>query len=114
MLPRQLFVRCYAKRTKGMWVAFCLDFALGAQADTLAEARKKLDEQIREYVHDALDGEDREHAEYLLRRRAPLSYWMEYWGIVALHKFASLVHRSRRPAEAAPFREILPMVPSVC
>lgn len=115
MRPNQLLVRCYAKRDGDLWVAFCLDFSLGAQANSLEEAKQKLDEQIREYVYDALAGEDREHAEYLLNRRAPLAYWLRYWGIRAAFKLSRMVTpHSSRQVNSKPFNEVLPMVPAVC
>jgi predicted RNase H-like HicB family nuclease len=113
MRPKQLFVRCYAKRDGNIWVAFCVDFSLGAQADTLEEAKRKLEDQIREYVHDALAGDDRQNAGYLLNRSAPLSFWLEYWAIRVAFKLARLVN-ARRPVQSKPFNEVLPMVPAVC
>jgi len=110
MLPRQRLVRCYAKRDCDLWVAFCLDFALAAQADTLDEAKRKLDGQIREYVHDALNGADRAHAGALLTRRAPLSFWLEYWQIragFALKKW----FRPGQQSRAFVFDERLPVIP---
>ncbi len=115
MRPKELLIRCYAKRDGNLWVAFCLDFSLGTQADTLDEAKRKLDEQIREYVHDALAGEDREHAEYMLNRRAPLSYWLQYWSIRAKFALARLLSPgSARQVNSKPFNEVLPVVPAVC
>jgi len=113
MRPKQLLVRCYAKRSGDLWVAFCLDFSLGAQADTHEEAKRKLDDQIKEYVHDVLAGTEREHAEYLLTRRAPLQFWLEYWAIKALFKLSRRLH-TRKPVESRPFKEVLPMVPAIC
>lgn len=115
MRPKQLLVRCYAKRDGGLWVAFCLDFSLGVQADTLEEAKQKLDDQIREYVHDALAGEDRKHAGDLLRRRAPMSFWLEYWGIRFMFAVTAFQRKNgRKNLSSKPFNEVLPMVPAVC
>jgi len=111
MHPRHLLVRCYAKRDADLWLAVCLDFALAAQADTLDEARHKLDAQIRDYLHDALAGTDRMHAGQLLARRAPLSFWMEYWALRAGYALKKMFRR-QRPGHAFPFSEVLPMVPA--
>ncbi len=63
-----LILRCYAKYDEGQWIAFCLDFDLAAQADTFEQAKTKLENMIKEYVFDALVGEDKEYAEQLLTR----------------------------------------------
>lgn len=72
-----LVVRCMAKREGNVWVAFCLDFSLAAQGDSLLEAKQKLAEQIVYYVDEAL--EDKEFGSQLLRRRAPFTQWIEYY-----------------------------------
>ncbi|WLA02773.1 type II toxin-antitoxin system HicB family antitoxin [Xanthomonas translucens] len=113
MRPKQLVVRCYAKLDGDVWVAFCVDFSLGAQADTLEEAKRKLDEQIKEYVYDALVGDDRQHAEYLLTRRAPISFWIEYYSIKTVYKLLRFMH-VRKQVQSRPFKEVLPMVPAIC
>lgn len=113
MRPNQLVLRCYAERHDDLWLAFCLDFSLGVQGDSLEEVRSKLESQIQEYVHDALVGEDRAHAEYLLTRRAPLSHWLTYWAIRIEGKLARMVHARRQP-EARPFHEVMPIAPAHC
>lgn len=60
MKPRDLMIRCLAMREGDHWVAICLPFDLAVQAATVQEARLKLDEQIRDYLVDALGGEDRQ------------------------------------------------------
>lgn len=121
MRPNDLFVRCYAERKGIHWQAFCIDFSLGAQGDSLAEVKAKLEAQIREYVFDALCGEDREHSEYLFARRAPLRFRLRYeyirvlCGLVRrLAKLAASHGASRRLREGShvPFREPVPLVPA--
>jgi len=106
--PPQLLLRCYAKRSGSLWLAFCLDFALGVQADTLADAQRKLENQIRDHLHAALNCGERDTAQYLLTRRAPLSFWLEYWyariAAALREKFSP-----GRPARTYPFRETLPI-----
>lgn len=113
MRPRQLLLRCYAERNGDLWVAYCLDFTLACQGDTLKEVKAKLDAQIRDYVYDALVGEDREHAEYLLTRRAPARYWLTYWYIRAVGVIARALHLARQPS-ARPFHEVMPVAPATC
>ncbi|CCE25706.1 conserved protein of unknown function [Methylotuvimicrobium alcaliphilum 20Z] len=78
MNPEQLIMKCYAEQEGDCWVAVCLNFNLAAQGDTYEEAKTKLESMIREYVHDALIGDDKPYAAQLLSRSAPLSLWLRY------------------------------------
>lgn len=105
MKRNRWLLRCYAEKKGKQWQAFCIDLCLAAQADTFAQAKKKLEAMIREYLHDALVGEDREFAEQLLDRRAPLKQRITYWKLRAL----SLVgiaseNLARAFSEAVPYR----------
>ncbi|MBS1169543.1 MAG: hypothetical protein H6R01_461 [Burkholderiaceae bacterium] len=79
MKPTNLILKIYGEKVEGQWVLVCLDFSLASQADTLEEAKKNLEDQIKEYVFDALIGEDREHARELMFRRAPIKYYIKWW-----------------------------------
>ena len=79
MNPKQLILRCYAKQEAGLWVAVCLDFTLAVQAETLPDAKRKLEEQIEFYVREALS--DKEYGGQLLSRSAPIPSWLEYYFI---------------------------------
>ncbi|WP_075575001.1 hypothetical protein [Lysobacter antibioticus] len=80
MSQKPNLVSCYFERDGDQWLGFCLDFTLVTQARSLEEAHRKLDSQIRDYVSDALVGQDRAYANQLLNRRAPLKYWAKfYW-----------------------------------
>lgn len=85
MIPSKLIVRGYVKRDGIQWVAVCIDLSLAAQADSMEAAKRKLMEQIKSYVTEAVTV-DAEHAEYLLNRRAPLSQLMEYYFIAMKEK----------------------------
>lgn len=113
MRPNQLLLRCFAEREDGLWVAYCLDLSLAAQADSLAEVKHKLDQQVREYVADALAGQDRKHATYLMTRRAPLGLWARYYFARLMVALNGLIH-SQVPREEKVFREPVPMVPAGC
>jgi hypothetical protein len=80
-LPTELglTVRCIVEPKNGQWQAFSLEFGLAAQADSREDAKRRLDLMIRSYVHDALVGEDREHAHELLTRRATWSVYFRYY-----------------------------------
>lgn len=100
------YVRCYAKRIDGQWVAVCIDLCLAAQADTYQEAKAKLEAQIQEYVYEALTI-DREHAQDLLNRKAPLANRIEYLLIRLAEWFRNRGTREQvcRPSRA--FEELI-------
>lgn len=78
MRPNDLVVRCYAEKDGELWIAVCIDYSLAAQGDTCEEARDKLQEQIVDYLMDAIAGDDQEHFEYLLTRKSPFSELAKY------------------------------------
>lgn len=107
MKPNSLLLHVYGERKKGQWTLMCLDFSLAVQSDNLVDAERLLKEQIEMYLRDATVGQDAEHAEILLKRRAPLKYWLMYY----LFRFRqSITHR--RNSHVAKSRPI-PMVPAV-
>lgn len=103
MKTSELVLRCYIKQTDSQWVAVCVDLCLAAQADTQAEARSRLEQQILSYVEEALTV-DREYASDLLNRKAPLYQRMEYFMILAAHK----IHLIKTGLGQA-FKTILPV-----
>lgn len=103
MNSNNLVLKCYAEQEDGVWVAVCLDFNLAAQADTLPEAKEKLEAMILSYVREALTI-DLDYADQLLTRRAPLSAWLRYY----LIKVCNLFHNHKH----AIFSEIMPMRPA--
>ncbi len=102
--PARLILRCYAEKEGNQWQAFCLDLGLAAQAASFDEAKHKLGHMIHEYVYDALAGEDKAHADTLLRRRASFGYWAKYYWYVFLCRIGS-IHREIRRL----FNEPLPL-----
>lgn len=107
MKTGDLMIRCLAVREGKQWVGICLPFDLAAQADTLPEMKAKMDEQIRHYLQDALAGQDRAHAGYLITRRAPLKYWLIY-------AFATVLDHGRKAANFRHFRTPVPLAPAYC
>ena len=99
--PQKLMLRCLALERSSYWVAMCIDLDLVAQADTAAQARKLLKDQIVTYVTDALTV-DEQHANVLLKRKAPLRYRLMYHGIKLLS-----AHKRNQTYEAA-----MPLVPA--
>jgi len=83
--PLNLVMRCIVLKRRGCWVAICVDLDLAVQADTHAQAKKLLSEQMRSYVEDSLTV-DAEHAPHLLTRKAPLAYIAMYYGIKWLNR----------------------------
>lgn len=70
-------LRCYAKKDGDVFVAVCIDLCLAAQGETIQEAVQKLDSQIEFYVTDVMENE-KEYAEQLLSRKAPLMQRLTY------------------------------------
>jgi hypothetical protein len=101
-LPRDLLLRCLAMERKSYWVAMCIDLDLTVQASTQSEAQQLLSEQISSYVGDAL-GQDLAHADYLLRRRAPLRF-------IVLYHLLSCVSATKRLRS---YRSPMPLIPAV-
>ena len=115
MRPNQLLLRCYARKQGRLWSAVCIDLSLAAQADSFEAARDKLDAQIREYLHDALVGEDRGSARMLLSRKAPLEQRLTYHMIGASQKLRAFFHTaSKERGERTQFDAPLPLVPVSC
>lgn len=77
--PVQLVVRCLAERRDNYWQIFSLEFGLAIQADTLPDAKRRLESAISSYVYDALVGDDREHARDLLNRKATWGVYLKYY-----------------------------------
>jgi hypothetical protein len=102
-----LVLRCYAEKFDHQWQAFCLDLNLAAQGDSFPDVHRKLDAMICEYVTDAVVGQDKEYAEQLLNRRAPLYFWWRYHWIRAQNKINRASMNVRKF-----FIETLPLTPN--
>lgn len=103
---QNLMLRCYANKDGDQWQAFCIDLCLAAQGDSFLEVKHKLDLMMTEYVYDALAGEDREFADQMLNRKAPLSQIATYHGIRIMHRiglFRDDLHKL--------FKEPIPLIP---
>ena len=102
MKTNQLFLRCFAEKKDGQWSAVCIDLCLAAQADTLKEVQRKMDEMVQSYVEDALFGVDQAHAFELLNRKPPLSLRFKYHFI----KAQVFLHETKKMFV---FQEMLPL-----
>lgn len=80
-MRREFSLRCYAQRQGDLYVAVCVDLSLAAQADTMDEVKRKLDEQISSYLEDLFKGDDRKHMRDLFPRRAPLRFVLRFYAI---------------------------------
>ncbi len=106
MKVANLVLRCYARYDEGQWVAICLDFDLAAQAENVEGAQAKLESMIKEYLFDALVGEDQAYAEPFLSRQAPLLEWLRYYFYLFRHHVMPVHHH-----DYYLFREPLPLTP---
>lgn len=86
MKPEELFFRCYARRiSSDHWYAHCIDLNIDAEAPSLVEVKKSLDNAIKGYIQTVLDTKDRESLSYLIRRPSQLRHRMTYFLILCLH-----------------------------
>lgn len=69
----------YGELREGQWTVMCLNFSLAVQAESLSEAKLKINQQVDMYLKDAIEGQDRAHARELLNRSAPAKYWLKYY-----------------------------------
>lgn len=102
--PGQMVLRCFAEQKGAVWQAFCLDINLAVQGESLHEVKLKLQNQIAEYLYDALAGEDRQYADQLLTRRAPASIWIRYYCLKAISQVIN-AHNGIREF----FNEVMPL-----
>jgi hypothetical protein len=108
MQPKNLILRCYAESKNGLWQAFCIDLCLAAQGDSFEEVRDKIHSQIFDYLDDVLCGEDREFADQLLNRKAPLSQIAKFHAFHTLGRFnnftGEFLNSFRRFTEVMPVK----------
>lgn len=106
-----MLVRCLIEHRHGVWQGFSLEYGLAIQGESAADVKRRLEAAIISYVHDALVGEDREHADSLLSRRAPLFAYARYYYYRALSRL-----RSGRDGsdEHKAYREPLALEPRLC
>ena len=71
-------IRCMIANKKDLWVAMSLDFGLSVQANSKKEAISKLNEQIKEYIDEAIN-EDKAFQNKLLKRKGPISWFILYY-----------------------------------
>jgi hypothetical protein len=107
MKTLDLILHCFAEQKGDQWQAFCLELALAAQADTLEEALRKLDDMICSYVEDATVGADRAFGADLLSRGVPFLDWIKYY-------FYAARKRLLPRGISQQFREVLPLHPGKC
>lgn len=111
MKAKELILRCFVKQDGNQWVAVCIDLCLAAQADSLSDAKTKLESMVHSYLEDAF-GRDNQYADQLLSRKAPLSQVMYYHWLKLKMKLMPNVTVSRkqvcRNSEIA-FSEVMPL-----
>jgi hypothetical protein len=76
------------------YLAMCLDYDLVTQGETMEEAYSKLEEQINSCVQSAMRIDNGRHARYLLNRKAPLIYWLQFFATKCFRSTASTFSKS--------------------
>lgn len=110
MKPNNLLLRCYAYRAEdGQWYAVCLDLCLAVQGEKYSDVKRRLHDQIADYVREAVTV-DSKHAEYLLSRKAPLSQFLHYYWI-KLNLALEASKLKLRDGMGRLFTETLPLTP---
>jgi hypothetical protein len=104
-----IFVRCLIERVGDQWQGFSLEYGLAVQGASRADVQTRLERVILSYVHDALVGEDRKHANELLSRRATARVYLRYY----VARILSLILRGKDDSSKA-YREPLALEPRLC
>ena len=84
MKPKDLILRCYGYKRGDKWYGVCLDLNLATEEDSLNELKRTLNLMIFSYIETVCDTDDKASIPYLLRRRAPISDWVQYYYIIIL------------------------------
>lgn len=108
MRPNDLVLRCYAEKVDGQWQAFCIDLNLAAQGDSLEDVSERLERMVGSYLYDVFEGDDREHAEDLFPRRAPIGFIARYYVVKARNALRRKFAPSARPRVALAFKKFAP------
>ncbi|WP_394239846.1 hypothetical protein [Vibrio astriarenae] len=87
-----MVIRCLVKREGELFVAMSLEFGLAAQANSLDEAKSKLEAQVDEYLEDAYTV-DSAYRKQLLSRKGPKSWFVIYHIVKAAHSIRGLRDR---------------------
>lgn len=107
MRIEQLTLRCFGEQKGDQWTVVCIDLCLAAQSSSFEKAKAKLESQIKEYLFDALVGEDKAHAGQLLLRKAPLSLRAKYHYIGIVNRLLS----AKDHMQSILFTETMPLKP---
>lgn len=107
MRTQELILRCYLVRRKDYFFASCIDLGLGVQADTAADAKEKLEQQIHSYIEEALTV-DKAYASQLLSRKAALSERL-YYNWLCARNYMSRFKKKSGPRASSVFKEPMPL-----
>lgn len=107
-----IFVRCVIEHRGGVWQGFTLEYGLAVQGISARDVQERLERMILSYVSDALIGEDRDNAEYLLSRRAHWSVYAKYYMTKARDFFDRREDNGSKDHRA--YREPLALEPRLC
>lgn len=74
-----ILVRCLIEHTGDQWQAFTLEYGLAVQGSSLNDVKRRLESATKSYLYDSLVGEDRDHADSLLSRKATADVYFRYY-----------------------------------
>ncbi|MBE0494572.1 MAG: DUF1902 domain-containing protein [Thiomicrospira sp.] len=85
MVASSLMIRFFGYQEDRIFYAYCLDLNLAVQASSLEEARAKILDMAADYLHDALEGQDKAYQAQLLARKAPWPIFLKYYSLLIKH-----------------------------
>jgi len=71
------YLRCFVRRSQGVYIAECLDLDISAEAATVHQAIAGLQDAVIGYLEVIFDGQP-EKAQ-LVMRPSPFSHWLRYY-----------------------------------
>jgi hypothetical protein len=107
-------VRCLIEKRGDVWQAFTLEYGLAVQGDSAEDVRRRLDNVLCSYVHDAVFGDDREHAEDLLMRGPTREVYIKYYAYRLLSHLPRLLSKKSVGLEARAYSEPLALMDGIC
>ena len=94
---KPVILRCMVSQSGDLYIASCLSLALAAQANTIEEAKAKLQAQVEDVIQEAR--ENPKYAKDILTRKAPLSMWVEYWLCSGIYQIKRLFNHGNSGVE---------------
>ncbi len=104
-------VRCLIEKKGEVWQGFTLEYGLAVQGESAVDVHSRLDRIVCSYVYDAVFGDDREHSEDLLTRKAAPEVYVKFY----LYNLLSFLRRKGGgQSDVRAYREPLALTDGMC